>query len=152
VSEASLGVLAAACAQRRGAAFALVAGESSLGEREPLAVVDALLVAAGLRPVGESLLTVDAVRAHELVELMLTKDLAYGRERLDRATAKAAASAAVSFAGDGASYFTNRFPDDVDDDHPLGTDSVSVSAATFDAVVIAIGATAAVLVVVRDED
>jgi hypothetical protein len=121
--------------------------------RDPRKAWEEMLRGSRLRAVSHDLLEIDAERAVFIVRLSLQFDLAYNAEVLPKRTAIAAAKDFVAFAGPGARFFTNRYPDtDGDPDRPLGYDRVICSDATFDSLVIAVGEHLTVLLCVLDED
>lgn len=137
-----------ACAARRGCRLVVLAGAGT-GEAD----VDGALRAGGLQPADGGLVPVDRGRAETIVRTMLRFGLAYHEELLPGPAASEAAATFVEMVGgDDARFLTNRLMDGVSEDRPLGEGWNPVSDATFDAVVVAVGAGVVGLIAVRDED
>jgi hypothetical protein len=115
--------------------------------------VDRLLKGSGLNDEGPNLEEVSEQRATFILQASLQFDLAYRAEVLAESNVATAVGDFLRLAGPGARYFTNRMTEDPPDpENELGYDRVSVSDATFDALVIAVGNQQAGLLCVLDED
>lgn len=109
---------------------------------DAVASVDAAVSSLGMRAIADAWVEIDRETALDRLACVLARDLAYGHERLSPSIATDYASRFLGAVGP-ARYFTNGSE---------GAAWTSVTEATFDAGVVAVGVAHVGVLWVRDED